>query len=113
MEGPHKKLSKKQRTWGKLFSHGLGRAGAIYGAYFPDSAYVFRQHPEFEPLFGKFTFGNRKNNGGDIPRLLALMLNLKKLLDEENVPGSIAELGVWRGNTAAVLAFYAARHKRP
>jgi SAM-dependent methyltransferase len=108
----HKKLAKRQRFWGKLFSHGLGRAGAIYGAYFPDASFVFRQHDEFEVLFDKFTAGNRKNNGGDIPRLLALMLNVKKLLDEEHVPGSLAEVGVWRGNTAAVLAFYAQKHGR-
>jgi len=108
----HKKLAKRQRSWGKLFSHGLGRAGAIYGAYFPDSSYVFGQHPEFDRLFEKFTFGNRKNNGGDIPRLLALMLNVKKLLDEDRVPGSLAEVGVWRGNTAAVLAYYAQKHGR-
>jgi len=107
-----KKLAKRQRSWGKLFSHGLGRAGAIYGAYFPDSSYVFGQHPEFDRLFEKFTFGNRKNNGGDIPRLLALMLNVKKLLDEDRVPGSLAEVGVWRGNTAAVLAYYAQKHGR-
>lgn len=113
MEGEHKKLSKKQRNWGKLFSHGLGRAGAIYGAYFPDSSYVFGQHAEFDRLFEKFTFNNRKNNGGDIPRLLALMLNVKKLLDEDRVPGGLAEVGVWRGNTAAVLAFYANKHGRP
>jgi SAM-dependent methyltransferase len=112
MEGGHKKLARRQRAWGKLFSHGLGRAGAIYGAYFPDSSYVFGEHAEFELLFEKFTHGNRKNNGGDIPRLLALMLNVKKVLDEEGVPGGLAEIGVWRGNTAAVLAYYARKHGR-
>ena len=112
MQGEHKKLTKRQRAWGKLFSHGLGRAGAIYGAYFPDSSYVFGEHAEFDLLFEKFTHGNRKNNGGDIPRLLSLMLNLKKVLDEAGVPGSLAEIGVWRGNTAAVLAYYAKKHGR-
>jgi hypothetical protein len=46
------------------------------------------------------------DNGGDLPRLIAFMLNIEQVL-KERVPGDFAELGVWRGNTAAVLAHYA------
>jgi hypothetical protein len=35
-----------------------------------------------------------------------LILNIKQVLDE-NIMGDMAELGVYRGNSAAVLAFYA------
>ena len=41
----------------------------------------------------------------------ALVLNLKQVLDD-GVPGHFAELGVYRGNSAAVLAHYARAHGR-
>ena len=39
--------------------------------------------------------------------MAAFVLNIKQVL-ADGVPGDFAELGVWRGNTAAVLAHYAA-----
>lgn len=85
---------------------GLSKSRALYAAYQPDSYYLARAHSEFDELFRRFTAYNRRNNGGDIPRLWSLILNCKQII-EEKVPGDFAELGVWRGNTAAVLAHYA------
>ena len=98
--------SRLQALSGSLFRMGLSKTSAIYGAYQPDSYFLAGQHREFDELFRRFASHNRLNNGGDIPRLWALILNCKQIL-EEKIPGDFAELGVWRGNTAAVLASYA------
>ena len=78
----------------------------VYLAYHPDSHCDFASHPEFGDLLARFTAHNLPNNGGDIPRLWSFILNIKQILTE-GIPGDFAELGVWRGNTAAVLAYYA------
>jgi hypothetical protein len=90
---------------------GLSKSRVLYCAYQPDSYYLGRAHPEFDGLFRRFTAHNRLNNGGDIPRLWSLILNCKQII-EEKISGDFAELGVWRGNTAAVLALYAAQTGR-
>lgn len=82
-----------------------------YLAYQPDSYVYFGAHPEFRALFKRFTKANGLYNAGDLPRLWSFILNCKQVL-EEGVPGDFAELGVWRGNTAAVLALYAERSHR-
>lgn len=79
--------------------------------YLPDSYAEFGAFRELEELFGRFTEHNKDNNGGDLSRLFSLMLNLSQIL-EEGIPGDFAELGVWRGNSAAVLAHYARRDGR-
>jgi len=86
---------------------GLG----LYVSCRPDSDFALRQHPEFGELLRKWVLHNAANNSGDIGRLDALMLNVKQVLGE-GVPGDMAELGVYRGNSAAVLAHLCAR-KRP
>jgi hypothetical protein len=85
--------------------------GPVYLAYHPDSKSMFGAHPEFRDLYGKWIFGNRLNNGGDSARLYAFILNLKQVL-QEGIRGDFAELGVWRGNSAAVLAHFAEAHGR-
>jgi hypothetical protein len=80
-------------------------------AYQPDSQRFFEAHPEFHVVLKKFVMFNRLNNAGDITRLWSLVLNIKQII-EEKVEGDFAELGVWRGNTAAVLAYYGQREKR-
>lgn len=57
-------------------------------------------------LLPKWLEGNRINNGGDLGRFYSLILNVKQLL-EEGVAGDFAELGVYRGNSAAILAHFA------
>jgi hypothetical protein len=68
-------------------------------------------HDEFHTLFKSFTQYNKFNNAGDVTRLWALILNIKQILNY-NISGDFAELGVWRGNTASVLAYYAVSSNR-
>ena len=83
----------------------------LYLAYRPESDVTFLSHPEIEQLSEKWIAHNIHNNAGDLPRLYALVLNTKQVLEEE-IAGDIAELGVFRGNSAAVLAHYARTHGR-
>jgi len=101
--------SRVQRLVGKMLA-GIP-LGPMYFAYHPDAHFIYSVHPEFDQLFRRFRRNNRTNNGGDLPRLWAMVLNVKKVLAED-VKGDFAELGVWRGNTAAVLAHYAVAHGR-
>jgi hypothetical protein len=78
----------------------------LYVSYRPDSDVISKRHPELALLLPKWLSGNAANNSGDLARLYALMLNVKQIL-AEGVPGEVAELGVYRGNSAAVLAHYA------
>jgi hypothetical protein len=83
----------------------------FYVAFRPDSDAVFAQHSELASLSEKWVRGNVKVNGGDLPRLYALLFNTKQILAEK-IPGDIAELGVFRGNSAAVFAHCARLHDR-
>ncbi len=78
----------------------------IYVAYRPDSDVIFSCYPEIAQLSEKWIKDNVNNNAGDLPRLYALILNTKQVLDDE-IAGDMAELGVFRGNSAAILAHYA------
>jgi hypothetical protein len=100
-----------QEILGTRFKLGLSGSGPFFTAYHPDSYYAFRAHPEFDELFPKFTAHNSVNNGGDSTRLWAFILNCKQVL-AEGIQGHFAELGVWRGNTAAILAKFAAAGNR-
>lgn len=93
------------------FQLGVSNVANLYLAYQPDSQAVFAQHPEFKDLHRRFLTSNRANNGGDWPRFWSLVLNLKQIFDE-GVEGDLAELGVWRGNTAAALAYFGDLHRR-
>lgn len=83
----------------------------IYVAHRPDSDAFFGRHPELSQLSEKWVKHNTTNNAGDLPRLYALVLNIKQVL-ENDVAGDLAELGVYRGNSAAVLAHYARHYRR-
>lgn len=91
---------------GHLFRAGISNFQSGFLAYHPDAYTTFNEHQEFRGLFEKFRNHNKRINGGDITRLWSLMLNIKQVT-KENVAGDFAEVGVWRGNTAAVLAYYA------
>jgi hypothetical protein len=79
--------------------------------YQPDSHSKFHAHGEFFELLNRFNKYNKVNNSGDSHRLWSLILNCKKII-EEGIKGDFAELGVWRGNTAAVLAYFASTDNR-
>ena len=80
--------------------------------YTPDSIVNANAYPHIFNLYEKFRKFNRANNGGDINRLISIVLNLEKVLDEDSVQGNIAEVGVWKGNTACLLAYYAHEYER-
>lgn len=94
-----------------MIKAGLGNLSSVFISYQPDSQDLFAAHPEIKTLFQAFTKGNVKNNGGDVARLWSFILNSKQI-GEEKISGDFAELGVWRGNTAAVLAYFAKQQGR-
>jgi Macrocin-O-methyltransferase (TylF) len=93
------------------FGTGFARLANMFWAYQPDSHALFDEHPEFRGLFSRFSRHNRLNNAGDTVRLWAFILNIKKVL-EDGIEGDFAELGVWRGNSSAVLAHFASLANR-
>jgi hypothetical protein len=58
--------------------------------------------------FARYVAGNEENNRGDVARWYFLNLTIEQLL-KEGLAGDVAELGVYKGNTAAILARYAER----
>jgi Macrocin-O-methyltransferase (TylF) len=104
-------IHKLQNISALPFYFGRTTLGKIFIAYQPDSHNSFNAHPEFNNLLKKFTKLNRTNNAGDVVRVWSFILNIKQII-AENVEGDFAELGVWRGNTASVLAYYGAIYNR-
>lgn len=76
----------------------------------PDSYADLRQHAEFDEVFARFTRDDRYR-GMDIARLWSLVLNLKRVLPR--VDGALAELGVYKGHSSAVIGHYARQASRP
>ena len=67
-------------------------------------------HSLFKDASG-FLHHNRTNNAGDRTRFYLFNLLLEQI-DKEELEGDLAELGVYKGNTAVILAKYARmRHK--
>jgi len=80
-----------------------------YHAVYPDSLPSFTDHQR--GLYRRWIRGNKRNNNGDASRFMALLLNLRQL-QKEGIKGDYAELGVWKGNSAALLADFAASSGR-
>jgi hypothetical protein len=85
--------------------------GLFYLQYRPDSHYIFRKFPEYGKSFRFWTSGNMSQNGGDIARLYSLLLNAEDVLANTS-KGDIAELGVFKGNSAGLFAMIAKKYKR-
>lgn len=83
----------------------------LYVAYRPDWDVDFDRLPELRRLCHHWVSNNLDNNAGDLPRLYALLLNINQVM-QEDVEGDFAEIGVYRGNSAAVLAHYARQYNR-
>ena len=79
------------------------RNSRIYLAYRPDSHFDFGSFPEFAELYRHFVRGSRSHNSGDLSRLYLLLLNVARVV-KDAIPGDFAEVGVYRGNTARILA---------
>jgi len=77
----------------------------------PDSHYNFNNVAGYEALLNGWLAGNRENNGGDLSRFYTIFLNVSQIL-REGIPGEFVELGVYKGNSASMLATLARRHNR-
>jgi hypothetical protein len=110
---PRATVSRRLRAWfgRRLIDRLRWTDGPVHVAYHPDVAYELHQLPEFRALYESWIADNRRGNGGDLARLYAFILNIKHCL-ADGVAGDFAELGVWRGNSAAVLAHFAAQNDR-
>ena len=98
--------------YGKLFFGLIACCPRIgYRVYVPDSIYAFGKYPESKMLYHRWIRNSRVNDGGDLNRFYSLILNLQQLLDE-GVKGEFAELGVYQGTTAAVIAHFAEKGSR-
>lgn len=108
-----RRLFRQRMQMASAWPFRLGKAHLPFTflAYLPDSHAHFASHQEYDDLFRSFVAHNKLNNAGDVTRLWSFMLNIKQVI-AEGVVGDFAELGVWRGNTAAVLAHYAAASGR-
>jgi hypothetical protein len=79
--------------------------------YRPDFDHDFGRMDAFPQFRSYWIKGNSSNNLGDLTRLYMLTLNLTKVI-EEDIPGDFAELGVYKGNSAKILAESARRAGR-
>ena len=83
-----------------------------YIAYVPDRYSSFRDlylrdGGEFDCRhIAAYIKGSEPNNAGDLPRYFGLSLICDQII-KENLKGDIAELGVYKGNTAVLLAVLA------
>ena len=80
-------------------------------AHHPDSFERKIEYRETEILFNAFIHNNEYNNNGDLPRFYSLILNLLQC-EKEAIQGDFAEVGVHKGNTAALLWRYAKKSGR-
>lgn len=80
----------------------------LYMAYYPESLW---KDPSVCSLYAKWIRGNQINNNGDGSRFISLLLNARKVI-EDGIEGDFAELGVWKGNSAALLAEVGQLNKR-
>lgn len=73
-------------------------------SFLPASQTDFGQHPEFHEVFRRWTQKD-PGRGLDIARVWSFMLNIKQVLSR--TPGALAEVGVYHGQSSALLSFYA------
>jgi len=85
-----------------------------YVAQVPDryainlAKYLGRGGTECAETQARFILGNEKRNSGDLPRYYFLKLVCDQIL-KEKITGDYVELGVYKGNTAALLTDLARR----
>jgi hypothetical protein len=75
----------------------------------PTSFTEFHNHPEFADAFRLWT-QNDSFRGLDLVRIWSMVLNVKHVLTR--FPGSVAELGVYQGQSSALLSLYAKTFNR-
>lgn len=96
-----------QAAFGSLSWRPRGKM-PLYMAYYPESLW---RDSSVNDLYAKWIRGNQINNNGDGSRFVSLLLNARKVI-EDGIEGDFAELGVWKGNSAALLAKVAEQSER-
>lgn len=100
-------IARQQRS----VAPGYWSGARLFASFRPDADIDFGVYPEFHELLEKWVDGNQNNNSLDIGRLYAIIMNVRQVM-QEGVSGDLAELGVYKGNSAAVLAHYARQFDR-
>jgi len=106
-------VSKKIRKLYDRFYFGINAfiPTISYRSYLPDSFIVFNKYPESRELYSQWIQHSTINNKGDLNRYYSLILNLQQILND-GIEGDFAELGVYKGTTASVIAHYAKKSNR-
>src|SRR5271165_5093406 len=79
------------------------RRGHYLIDYRPDFHYDFNRCPDYALLLQGWLANNRQVNCGDLARFCTIYLNVNQVLDD-GIPGDFVELGVYKGNSASLLA---------
>lgn len=88
----------------RSYQHELSYTKQLAAMLQPGSYTDFNAHPDFDEAFRLWTQGDRYR-GLDVVRLWSFVLNLKHALSR--CAGSVAEVGVYQGQSSAVLSYYA------
>jgi hypothetical protein len=93
----------------RLFDFTKSYTRQIAAAFQPDSYADWNLNSDFDIAFQLFT-QNDKYRGMDVARVWSLVLNMKQVLSRS--VGSVAELGVYKGQCSAVLSYFAEKFGR-
>ena len=97
------RIEKKKRSIiRRFFSRFINKSNSYIIQYLPD--FIFEKNIDFQLLRSSWIYDHVKNNDSDLVRLLFIIANVNQVI-EEGVSGSIAELGVFKGNAAKVLSW--------
>ena len=77
----------------------------------PDWHYDHPTFSQYGSFYRAWNSGNLRNNAGDMSRLYMLVQNCSQIL-HDGVQGDFVELGVYKGNSAAIFADFARRNDR-
>ncbi len=94
---------------GRTYEQGPSYTKRLALAFQPESFAEFGNHPEFDEAFRRWTQGD-VYRGLDIVRVWSILLNAKYALARSQ--GSVAELGVYKGQCSALLSLLAESFKR-
>jgi Macrocin-O-methyltransferase (TylF) len=128
LQFPRKLLNYARRLRSRLVARWLAKIAPVppfqfgvtgfwpgtYVAYVPDRYSIYldayhRRGGKFDCRYiADFIRGNELNNGGDMPRYFSLVLICDQIA-KEGLTGDVAELGVYKGNTAILLVALAGK----
>lgn len=86
----------------RRFSNFIALKTSLYLSHKPDFHMKLNQVDDFEYLYKKWIQNSPKNEKGDLVRFYFL-LNQIEYLKKNNIPGLIAEVGVFKGTTAKLF----------